>query len=550
MATLNKDETAISDSFNTIPSFGPNYIFYFNSIQNQLSTINHLAIDTSKTISKEITGKVIKNQKIFHREEQDVKEYKEQLKKIIGSNRLKELNDMLNNEKVEELKKSGEINDKNPLILKRHKSEKRDENNMKKRILLIENNEEFTKKKEEATAFIKKIQKDKTVWKKNEAKRLNSIAEKRRKEIEEKEDEIAQKEFEVKKKRREESEKLFQKLKQKREEEKKIFDERFSSRLRNNPSNYLYKKLEEKYNTEILMPSLEKKKQELAEHRNIYKPMNWVEIKEHEREHHRIIMRHSEEKAQEFAELKAKELSLAKLKKQVKNEISTRCELQDIKEKEERALKEKQKVELKDKMKKYSDLVKDITVIKASPKKAAELKSIISRLKHPVREARDTRKLYDLSIINNRANRIQKPVLTSVNRSQINGNYFKIVSSRGRTNPIDDGSSKSPSQTDSSKKSLKFDYLAEQRRKRERNPILISKSINWEKDLNNPSLGMEQKCNLVIGKASQIEREARIKEDLLRARGGADKNPGLESNITDMFIEAIKAKLAVLENVN
>ena len=47
----------------------------------------------------------------------------------------------------------------------------------------------------------------------------------------------------------------------------------------------------------------------------------------------------------------------------------------------------------------------------------------------------------------------------------------------------------------------------------------------------------------------RMEREAKMKEDLLRAKGGADKDPELETKITDIVLDSIKGKLALLEHI-
>jgi hypothetical protein len=45
---------------------------------------------------------------------------------------------------------------------------------------------------------------------------------------------------------------------------------------------YLHEEIEERYNKKVLMPELEKKKQELMMKRDFYKPIKRTEIDEHQ----------------------------------------------------------------------------------------------------------------------------------------------------------------------------------------------------------------------------------------------------------------------------
>jgi hypothetical protein len=50
-------------------------------------------------------------------------------------------------------------------------------------------------------------------------------------------------------------------------------------------------------------------------------------------------------------------------------------------------------------------------------------------------------------------------------------------------------------------------------------------------------------------KAHQLEEQAKMKEKYLRYNGGAEKNPELGEDISNMMIDAIKAKLTILESI-
>jgi hypothetical protein len=51
-------------------------------------------------------------------------------------------------------------------------------------------------------------------------------------------------------------------------------------------------------------------------------------------------------------------------------------------------------------------------------------------------------------------------------------------------------------------------------------------------------------------KAQMLEEQAKMKEKFLQLNGGAEKNPELGEDVSNMLIDAIKAKLTILENIS
>lgn len=51
-------------------------------------------------------------------------------------------------------------------------------------------------------------------------------------------------------------------------------------------------------------------------------------------------------------------------------------------------------------------------------------------------------------------------------------------------------------------------------------------------------------------KARAIEQQAKMKEKFLELNGGTEKNPELGENVSNMLIDAIKAKLTILESIS
>ena len=51
-------------------------------------------------------------------------------------------------------------------------------------------------------------------------------------------------------------------------------------------------------------------------------------------------------------------------------------------------------------------------------------------------------------------------------------------------------------------------------------------------------------------KAQMLEQQAKMQGKLLNLNGGAQKNPEIGENVSNMLIDAIKAKLTILENIS
>ncbi len=51
-------------------------------------------------------------------------------------------------------------------------------------------------------------------------------------------------------------------------------------------------------------------------------------------------------------------------------------------------------------------------------------------------------------------------------------------------------------------------------------------------------------------KAHILEEQAKMKEKYLQYSGGTEKNPEMSEHVSNMIIDAIKAKLTILENIS
>lgn len=76
----------------------------------------------------------------------------------------------------------------------------------------------------------------------------------------------------------------------------------------------------------------------------------------------------------------------------------------------------------------------------------------------------------------------------------------------------------------------------------------INKKANkWEKDINNDNGTLLQNINNVKEKANTLEKQAEMKEKLLKLNGGIQNNPELGKRVSSLLIDSIEAKLSILK---
>jgi len=503
---------------------------YFKAIKAES---NKFVKRTTKSVINDLITRVKNDIQIEKFDQVTYEQQKERLKKSIGAKCLEKFDQEYYNKKIEEYMKIGENVKENIKTLKNYakdlKNKRNKTNSPRKGLFYIEDSKEYEEQKAKAEEFVKRMKKERIERQARQKEKLHSLLEIQTKEMEKKRLELEKKEQEIKEKRRQRTERVYLEAKEKKRQANELFKERFK-KSNNNSTNYLYKRLEEKYQIEVILPSIEKKKQELALHRNLYKPINWDEINKHQEEFDMRTNETSEERTKDLRERKAHEDFFHKLLRRMENKSSFKRAIMDLKEKEEHELKLKRRKELNTKRRNYSAIIKEMVQIKPSPKKAEELRLAISRLKQPVREQRDTRKAYDLSLLNNRSTKYKDKIHGSI----IETKAPESVKSAARKNI-----------TFIIKETVKpkvkvMDYLAEKRIKRQSVEPPKRRFIDWEKE---GKLDTQEKCNQLLERALRIEEKAQRKQELLNIKGD---NPIANEGIADMLIESIEAKLAIL----
>jgi hypothetical protein len=68
--------------------------------------------------------------------------------------------------------------------------------------------------------------------------------------------------------------------------------------------------------------------------------------------------------------------------------------------------------------------------------------------------------------------------------------------------------------------------------------------------INNKNYPLLDNVEHVKIRAQILEEQAKMKEKYLKHCGGTEKNPELSEDVSNMMVEAIKAKLTILENIS
>ncbi|CAG9336058.1 unnamed protein product [Blepharisma stoltei] len=391
--------------------------------------------------------------------------------------------------------------------------------------LKIDVNKEFTKKlKEERLERERRI---KEREEKQTKKLLDEIEEKNK----EREDYYLQQELE-KQKRIEELKQRAEERKKDIETRKEIGQKEYQKVVSNKP---LFKQMEDKFNQQVLMPELEKKKAELAKKRMLFQPINPQEIYEHSKKINEI--------RKEQEQRRQKELVQRSLEEQV-NFLSPNLQshfTEAIMEEERRKREEAEKVKedvinRKLKMMQYADLVKEMFQPSVDKSKQTELEERIEKIKTK------PRKMVNKTSVKSWSGR------ESGNENEETGSEGAISKpKKWKRKPLDLPPGKPPK-----KEFIKIDYLAEMRKEKDGKDPLPSRAVNlnWEHELEDENLTPEEKANRIRHKAELMEKKARIQEFNI-GKMNIQNHQGIEATeqVNDMIIGSIKAKLALLQQV-
>lgn len=325
---------------------------------------------------------------------------------------------------------------------------------------------------------------------------------------------------------------------------------------------YAYQVMQQRYEEEVEIPELEKRKQEIAEKRNLYRPIRKAEIEAHEKLCDELAKKQEEElrKARvignpEYVEKVKKQFRTVFTEEVIKKRQAEREYYQKL----GHAEKERQQKRLE-----YAKTVKSEFVPEVSEEKAKEMQSLIKKLKQPVRQvpprkARLTPGERDRILHRDRKSWTGNEHTESARRSV---DPEKRHAARGSCRRVSMGVqvqteirapvplSRIPKNLKQSMPTIrpKIDYLAEVKKAIHRKRVeeeLDTKGY-CDKVLQDGELSPKQKFDKVKSQVDLIEGNARKKEMML-VKGGVSSNLQIGTELSDMYINAIKAKISLLD---
>lgn len=72
----------------------------------------------------------------------------------------------------------------------------------------------------------------------------------------------------------------------------------------------------------------------------------------------------------------------------------------------------------------------------------------------------------------------------------------------------------------------------------------------WEKMIKRNKYSLQENVEQIKIKAKKLEEDAKRKEQLINLNGGPEKNAKLGEDVSNMLIDAIRAKLTILDNIS
>lgn len=158
---------------------------------------------------------------------------------------------------------------------------------------------------------------------------------------------------------------------QKERREKSMQD--WEKRKERNIDTPLYKRLEENYEKNILLPELQRKKEELAKKRELYRPLSKLELDEHAKRHDDLLRMKQVEQSRERLEVKRDQYEASRYATKFTYNLLAQKQ-RELEEEKKKALKPR---EMYEKKKEYGRLVKETRPPQISEKKKLELKLLI-----------------------------------------------------------------------------------------------------------------------------------------------------------------------------
>ena len=396
--------------------------------------------------------------------------------------------------------------------------------------------------------FEEKARKYSEEKKQREQRMINSLLKDEKKEKED--DEIKNKELEIKKKELEKIRMIeLEKLRERKREKKEKIDHirEHANDKAENENKYLFRILEKKYNEKVeqeLKKVIMKKREKMKEGR-----ISLVEIVEFDKKQKELELKRIVEMEEEKKKLKEQWKQTKENLPKFESTLTQKLKQEENQKKEKFELEQYKKQSKIKEIKNYSQTVQKLFLPKINENIKKERENRIKSLKTKDNIKKIQRKKHSGRILlvkpdPNKPKRYTWKLKLEPDKRQENNSsisYSKIENSNLR--------SKSADKKHKPLKKLP-DYLTEMRleKDKERNNNVSQrkhKEYNWDKMLKNGNLA--ENLEKIRQKAEVLENQAKMNEKLLNTSGNDDIE--LQQKVSDCLIDAINAKLSILDNI-
>ena len=425
---------------------------------------------------------------------------------------------------------------------------------------LMENEKEIkTNKRINIKEFLENFEKDKLKFeekarkysaekKQREQRMINSLLKEEKKEKED--DEIKNKELETKKKELEKIRMIeLEKLRERKREKKEKIDhirEHVNDKAENE-NKYLFKILEKKYNEKVeqeLKKVIMKKREKMKEGR-----ITLVDIVEFDKKQKEIELKRIVEIEEEKKKLKEQWKQTKENLPKFESTLTQKLKEEENQKKEKIELEQYKKQSKIKEIKNYSQTVQKLFLPKINENIKKERENRIKSLKtkdniKKIQRKKNSGRILLVKPDPNKPKKYSWKLKLEPDKRQENNSsilYSKIENSNLR--------SKSADKKHKPLKKLP-DYLTEMRleKDKERNNNVSQrkhKEYNWDKMLKNGNL--VENLEKIRQKAEVLENQAKMNEKLLNTNGNDDIE--LQQKVSDCLIDAINAKLSILDSI-
>ncbi len=308
---------------------------------------------------------------------------------------------------------------------------------------------------------------------------------------------------------------------------------------------YLYQKMHQQFVETVELPELERRKQSIAEKRNLYRPIRRAELELNQKSHDEFIRKTEEERIKRREQFVRDQ---AKYFERVDKEYKSVFTDEVLKEQEEKRRLQKEAEEAQrekcERMRQYAQVVKENFVPEPSPVKAQELRHMIEKLTHKEKPKKKETILQNLTA--------KTPtVVRSATRSPETMNLTLGEKEAAKPKPMLKIEKKAKSGAKETKYKLKknrsdfvkIDYLSEVRKSLPKR--MDAEDFDYEKVIKDETLPVEKKFELVEAHANHLTENARKKETIPTAKRTAK----MCEDVAEMYLSAIREKLFLIDGL-